>query len=98
MPEQHINALGLSFSDDYDYDYDVFYFAPSRSPYIVSPEDFEALDQLEVRTEGICSAEETLTMRYSQGPGLHRWTLLNDNFPTRSISPVSHSFPFIRTS
>ncbi|KAK7687901.1 hypothetical protein QCA50_009120 [Cerrena zonata] len=46
-PEQQINALGLSSSNDHDYDYDVYYFAPSRSPYIVSPEDYEAFDQLE---------------------------------------------------
>lgn len=47
--EQQISPLGFSSSNDYDYDYDVYYFSPSRSPYIVSPEDFAAFDQLEVR-------------------------------------------------
>ena len=52
IPERQINALGLSFSDDNDYDYDLYYFVPSRSPYIVSPEDYEALERLEVRARG----------------------------------------------
>ena len=52
IPEQQINALS-SFYDDNDYDYDLYYFVPSRSPYIVSPEDYEALERLEVRARGL---------------------------------------------
>ncbi|KAK7687921.1 hypothetical protein QCA50_009140 [Cerrena zonata] len=47
IAEPQINALGLAVSNDYDYDYDLYYFSPSRSPYIVSPEDYEAFDRLE---------------------------------------------------
>lgn len=50
--EQQIHPLGLSGADD-DYDYDVYYFWPSISPYVVSPEDLEAFDQLEVRILGL---------------------------------------------
>ncbi|KAK7687907.1 hypothetical protein QCA50_009126 [Cerrena zonata] len=47
IPEPHINAVGLASSNDHDYDYDLYYFSPSHSPYIVSPEDYETFDRLE---------------------------------------------------
>ena len=46
IPEREINAFQLPEHDDYDYD--LYFFVPSRFPYIVSPEDLTTLDQLEV--------------------------------------------------
>lgn len=48
IPEQQIHPLEPYGSADYDHDYDVYYFGPSVVPYIVSPEDLEVLDHLQV--------------------------------------------------
>lgn len=47
--ERQIHPLELYGSDDYDCDYDIHYFASSISPYVVSPEDYEVLEHLQVR-------------------------------------------------
>ena len=51
IPEREINPFQLPEHDEYDYDYDLYYFAPSRYPYVVSPEDLAVFDQLEVCVE-----------------------------------------------
>ncbi|KAK7687903.1 hypothetical protein QCA50_009122 [Cerrena zonata] len=47
VTERQINTLELASFNDYDYDYDLYYFSPSHSPYIVSPEDYEAFNRFE---------------------------------------------------
>ena len=89
IPEREINPFQLPEHDDYDYD--LYFFVPSRFPYIVSPEDLATLDQLEVSFEfwADCLEDDRLTVRNSQGPSFTRWALLNEQATRRSVSPAS---------
>ena len=91
MPESYIHPLSFYGPGEYDNDYDVHYFSTSVAPYIISPEDFEILDHLQVSFVKRMNRYNN-DFGHLKGPCMNRWAL-GDELPRRPISPVGILHP-----